>query len=241
MPKPLTSKTQSANHKIALFLLGAGATGKTTTRKLLTNRPIITTVCNRKGDYVRKRNPGKGSVVVEDYQIVRYFLRDDNHVGLVGNRASGTDSIVAPELIMQAFYSVLEETQIVIVDGVMSSPRWVDMVNIAHEKYKKQGIQVIPLLVHFDFTLDQVLERLKARRAKKGKVEDRLPDKTIVNADQFIKKTLRAINHFKRDCMPKIEWLIIKHGLTPGQVATQIANRLTSLTNTPYPLPEKDW
>lgn len=234
-PKPIQKPFHT---KVALFLLGAGATGKTTTRKLLTSSVKYEEVEFEtiKGSYVRKRNPLKGSIVQEDIDICIY---PTIKTGLVGSYASGTDSICAPELIMRSFAYLLDHCEIVLVDGVMSSPRWVDMVNQAHLDFPQKNGQpgITPLLVHFDFTLDQICERLKYRRSNRGKVEDRLPPNTIENARQFIGKTNRCIKYFKRDCQAEIEWLTIPYGLTPFIVVNRILGRLSSLVPHSIPLP----
>lgn len=233
MPTPVRKLTESKK-KLLVFLLGAGATGKTTTRKLLVKHWMHYGISGQRGctaTYTRKRNPNKGAIVTEPYVLTTYGDGDvpNRQIVLVGNDSAGTDSIVAPEIIMDGITKALKQSNVVVVDGVMSSPRWVDVTNSNYQEYKDRGIAVETLLVHFDFVLDEVLKRLLQRRAGRGKVEDTLPPKTVENARQFIGKTNRAVNHFKNGCKAPMHWERIVYGLTPEVVTAQIYKRILEI------------
>lgn len=196
--------------KVAIFLMGAGATGKTTTRN---------TFCEGEGQeisqigkFVKKRMPNKGAVIERKYSIVKY----DNCV-LIGNKNSGTDSITTPSLVRQAFFDALELSDTVIVDGVMSTARWVQMVN---ESRFKQDIRVV--VVHYDFTVEKIRERLSYRRKNAGIVEERLPELTFNNVQVFMDRAKMCVGYFLDLCHVPVTLVKVDFEDTPKQVVEKL-------------------
>ena len=196
--------------KVAIFLMGAGATGKTTTRN---------TFCqgdgqeiSQLGRFIKKRMPNRGAVIEKKYSIVKY----DNCV-LIGNKNSGTDSITTPSLVRTAFFDALELSDTVIVDGVMSTARWVEMVN---EVRHKEDIRV--LVIHYDFTVEKIRERLSARRKNAGIVEERLPDLTFNNVQVFTDRARMCVGYFVDLCRVPVTLVKVDFEDTPEQVVEKL-------------------
>lgn len=139
--------------KAVIIMAGAGASGKTTTTKAFAF-----------GDPVeyKIRMPAplrKGIEVVP----INWTLCDN--CGITGNFRSGTDSNTGPGLVEIAFEEVMKLRDVVIVDGMVSSPRWASMVTKWRDFHP--GEEVVVVLLHFDLPAEEVLARLAKRRGVK--------------------------------------------------------------------------
>jgi len=193
--------------KKAVFLLGAGATGKTTARLALCSG---TPQQNRV--QVMLETP-KGPVKKPFF----YTLYDN--AALAGNIGTGTDGNTAPRLIRMSFFKCLELNDLVVIDGVMGSPRLIEMVNDYEEEIKV-------LCVHFDISPTETLRRLSERRARNGIVETELPKKTLDNSNDFIRRAKHTVAHFQTKCTKPVFYETIQDNHTPEQIAEIINNAL---------------
>lgn len=196
--------------KLAIFLLGAGGTGKTTTRKSL---------CKGEPEAYRIGTENTGN------NNDRYFYTIYSNCALAGNPNSGSDANTGPAFIRSAFNDSLERSDIVIVDGVMASPRWVEMVNDHQEPLKV-------LLVHFNLSETEIIRRLMGRRKANGKVEEALPEKTLKNALSFKQRAINAVKAFEKDCVSPVTKIEITDSETTEQIVSKIekeVNRCSSM------------
>lgn len=148
-----------------LHIIGAGATGKSTlTRGLL----------------------GEGAVdgnasISEAVPRAKYGASRDLCRYVVGNLKNGTDSV--SEMVTAAAIANwllgLHRTSLVIVDGVRSSAKW--CVDWAHSPECRATHLAYAYL---DLSLDETLERLRARRRGNGE-SDELSEKTVANVRAF--------------------------------------------------------
>jgi hypothetical protein len=206
--------------KVAIFLMGAGATGKTTTRN---------TFCqgdgkeiSKMGKFIKKRMPNRGATIEQKYSIVQY----DNCV-LVGNKNSGTDSITTPSLVRTGFFDALELSDTVIIDGVMSTSRWVEMVN---EYRHKEDIKVV--VVHYDFAVEKIRERLSLRRKNAGIVEERLPDLTFNNVQVFTDRAKMCVGYFLDLCRAPVTLVKVDFEDSPEQVVQKLQQGIKECLST---------
>ena len=107
--------------KLAIIMAGGGASGKTTTRKAFAlGKPQqhfeITEIDTIKG-----------------LRSMRVMWTIYDNCALVGNHNSGTDNASGPGSVKHAFFKCLESSDVVIVDGKITSPQWVLMCNRSEE------------------------------------------------------------------------------------------------------------
>lgn len=164
--------------KIAIFLLGAGGTGKTTARKAF---------CSGQGVQHKVVRPTIG----EKHESYFYSLYDN--CALAGNLTSGTDANTGPHLIRDSFNDCLDISKIAIIDGVMGSPKFVEMVNDRNEE-----LHVV--IVHFNLSEEEVVRRLMNRRRSNGIAEESLPEKTLNNSRAFRQRAVNTVRHFETKC-----------------------------------------
>jgi len=135
--------------QIALLMAGGGAAGKTTTTKaFVEGKPEehkeLKVVPTRKG-----------------MQEAKVFWTLFDNCGLAGNYHSGTDANVGPGATEAAFLECADCRDIVIVDGMISTPKWIEMCNrYANEKNPNMEI----LLLYFNLPAEALLSRLANRR-----------------------------------------------------------------------------
>ena len=152
--------------KAVIIIAGAGACGKTTTTQAF---------CIGKPDEYRVVRSCLMRNGYQDMQII-YSLYDN--CAITGNHTSGTDSNTGPGLVEMSFQECMQRRDIVVVDGMVSSPRWVTMVAEWHKKYPEDDISI--LLVHFDIEPMEVLRRLANRRGVSTKsIYDKMMPKCI--------------------------------------------------------------
>lgn len=206
--------------KVAIFLMGAGATGKTTTRNTFCqgNGEEI----SKMGKFIKKRMPNRGATIEKKYSIVKY----DNCV-LVGNKNSGTDSITTPSLVRTAFFDGMEISDTVIIDGVMSTARWVEMVN---EYRHKADTRVV--IVHYDFTVEKIRERLFNRRKNAGIVEEKLPELTFNNVQVFTDRAKMCVGYFLDLCRAPVTLVKVDFEDTPEQVVNKLQEGIKKCLST---------
>ena len=133
--------------KLAILMAGGSAAGKsTTTLKFAQGEPdencTIMPVKLRKG--------------VEEVKV--WWTVYDN-CAVAGKHGSGTDSNNGPAVHRASFNICLQYSDIIIVDGKINSPQWVEMVNDACDEYD-MGL----LLLYFNLSAEELLTRLAKRR-----------------------------------------------------------------------------
>lgn len=166
--------------KVAVFLLGAGGSGKTTSRIAFCKggpreTRLETSLFDKEG------RPRK-----------MYYTQYDN-CSLAGNATTGTDANIGPAIIRDSFVECTKLNDIIMIDGVMSSKMWVEMINEYPEDMEV-------LLVHFNLSKDEVVKRLMNRRRNNGKIEDALPEKTLNNSLAFLQRAVSTMKHFEKSC-----------------------------------------
>ena len=148
--------------KIVLVMAGSGSAGKSTTTKAFAiGKPEEHMYLL---DWTDRSNKPRNDKV-------KYTLYDN--CALTGNHHSGTDCNNSPSMIKSVFKKCMRARDIVIVDGFCSSPQWVDMINDWNETHAHV------LLLYFDLTAEEVLERLAIRRGvDKESIRERMYGKS---------------------------------------------------------------
>ncbi len=158
--------------KILLAFCGATASGKTTTRASLCGAPIL----------IERRKHGKYPVCTTLYK----------EYGLAGNVGTGSDANIGPDIIMTAMRHCLIDRDIVIFDGVMSSPRFSELA---------EDFDHI-IVIYFNLSLEENQRRLVQRRTKNGLAEPGLSDKTQNNLLNFRRRAETAASRFQSYSTP---------------------------------------
>lgn len=136
--------------KVAIVVAGAGACGKTTTTQaFVIGNPEI---------HIEPRE----ALMRHGMQLANAVWSLYENCGVAGNHKSGTDSNTGPGIVKAAFEEVLKERDIVIVDGMVSSPRWVTMCTDWQERHPID--ELIMVLLYYQITPEEVLSRLAHRR-----------------------------------------------------------------------------
>jgi len=136
--------------KVAIIVAGAGACGKTTTTQAFAvGNPEM-----HKELRVADLRHGPKEVPVN------WTLYEN--CAVTGNHQSGTDSNTGPGLVEISFYECMKERDVVITDGMVSSPRWVTMVGKWADSHPEDDISI--MLIHYDLDPEEVLNRLARRR-----------------------------------------------------------------------------
>jgi hypothetical protein len=158
--------------KCFVVFLGAGSSGKTTARKAICGEPV-------RIDRKKVGDLTQFMTVYENYAVA-------------GNHNSGSDANAAPHLIVNSAKEAFQERDIVFFDGVMGSPRLLEV---------PEAVDCSVLLVHFNLSQEEVYKRLLGRRRNSGKfVESELPEKTFKNAIEFIRRATNTLAHFEQKC-----------------------------------------
>ena len=109
-----------------------------------------------------------------------------------------------------------EERGIVIIDGYVSSPRWAEMIE-EHKDFHSV------IFVHFDFTLDEILERLAKRRnetvealrvARDGKLLD--------NVSRGVSRPIQLLKHFQEKFTGNFHYININFEDSTDMIVTLI-------------------
>lgn len=102
---------------------------------------------------------------------VHWTLYDN--CALAGNHKSGTDANTGPGATKAAFLRCIELSDIIIVDGKINSPQWVEMVNDMASMY-----EVEMCVLYFDLEAETLLQRLAIRRGvEKESIRDSMYQK----------------------------------------------------------------
>lgn len=171
------------NQKLCIFLLGAGASGKSTTTKAFANGNPVQYQEMIDANTMKGIRPMKTTWTVY------------NNCALAGNHNSGSDANNGPGVIRSAWLKCMDASNIVIVDGMMISPQWAQMVQNWAGDHK--NVQLGILLVHFDLTAEQVLERLSSRRGvDKESIRSKMMEKCIRN----VARPIDGFRYFDDHC-----------------------------------------
>jgi adenylate kinase family enzyme len=144
--------------KIVIWIIGSNSSGKTTQSRLL-----------------------HGSLGVSDQIIsndgdayISYYGETISHVGKVGdNQCTGTDTLQTKAAIRASYLLALEHSNVVILDGIMATGQWYEMI-------READVKLLTVLLHFNS--DQAnFNRVIQRRRNKGRDVDDLDDKTKEN------------------------------------------------------------
>lgn len=185
-------------NKILVLLLGAGSSGKTTTRQSICGVPEETILIKRENDKIH-------GTLYKDYAVA-------------GNHNSGSDANTGPGLIIESTFECFKYRDIVFFDGVMGTPRLLEI---------PEKLSCSVLLVHFNLSHAEVYRRLLNRRRIKGKVEDTLPEKTLHNSISFIKRAENTMKHFETKCITKMHKIEILDGDSTVDAVEKIKQGLT--------------
>lgn len=158
--------------KILLAFCGATASGKTTTRVSLCGAPTL----------IERRKHGDSPVCTTLYK----------EYGLAGNVGTGSDANIGPDIIMTAMRHCLIDRDIIIFDGVMSSPRFSELAD--------EFDHII--VIHFNLSLEENQRRLVRRRTANGRASPELSDKTQHNLLSFRRRADTAASRFQSYSTP---------------------------------------
>lgn len=174
---------QNDKQKLVIFLAAASGSGKSTTSKAFAvgepeQHQKMMSVDTRIGKQDKK---------------ISWTLYDN--YALAGTHNAGSDANNGPGAIRESFYICMNLRDIVVVDGMMSSPQWAEMVrdwNLENKDYKL-GI----LIVHFDIDSEEVLRRLAGRRGvSKESIREKMMPKCIAN----VKRPIHLMGHIDNIC-----------------------------------------
>lgn len=190
--------------RVALIYAGGGAAGKTTATRTYAEGPPM--------EY-RAMLPCWHATGIRPAPVVWTLYEN---CGLTGNAHSGTDANTGPGRIAEAFKQVLKYRRVAIVDGMMSSPRWVEMCNDWAAKHP-DPLRVV--LVHWDLTEEEQLLRLAARRGES--VAD-MPELTITNNQATHHRARKCVEHFYADCGVPLRKLTVSADHGPDDIAAMM-------------------
>lgn len=162
--------------KTLLMILGAGASGKST---------LTRAVCGEGGEEFQASFQvvdRKTTETVSD--TAKYTLFKERKAAIAGNLKNGSDAISRMEVLSQCVDHCFNHADIVIVDGVRSSQKFVDWI-------QEHPLKPAAIFAYFDITLEENLRRLQARRIANGKESD-LSEKTHNNVLEFRKRAERV-------------------------------------------------
>lgn len=185
--------------KCFVVLLGGGSSGKTTARKNVCGEPVemIREIHNEKPCFV---------TFYEKYAVA-------------GNHNGGSDANASPELIVESAMKAFSKRDIVFFDGVMGSPRLLDIPN---------AVDCRVLLVHFDLSQEEVIKRLTLRRKNRGKIEESLPEATLKNSFYFLRRARNTLRQFEERCSKPMFKVTVNDNHTPEEVAQIIKDGIDS-------------
>ena len=172
--------------KKVIMIIGGNASGKTTTAKLIHQN------CNgiskakeiRKLEFINENNE-------DDFTFVTLYDRTA-HVGKVeDNQCTGTDSLNTKNKIefSYLYLVMLSDVRIIVLDSIMSTSTWSEMIHQVNHKYDVKTILV--LLNYKDIEANYV--RLKQRRAHKTGE----PVESIILNDTTQSNVLSKLKGFK--------------------------------------------
>lgn len=135
--------------KAIIIVIGAGAAGKTTSTKAFG------------GDYYQEYQEIMELPSQSGAKEVKVCWTIYDHCGVAGTHRSGTDSNGTVASQTAAMAKVAAERDIIIVDGYMSSPKWVLQANdIVTDDNGEGGI----IAVVYDLPPEETVKRLAKRR-----------------------------------------------------------------------------
>lgn len=154
--------------KCVIIMAGGNAAGKTTTTKAFTAESSYTEYKDTRDVPTRKGiRPMK----------ITWTLFPDIGVGVSGNWNNGTDANVGPGSVREAFNECMKVSDIVIVDGAISSPQWLTMIIEWLGLYPDCEVKLV--LVHFDLSAEVLLARFATRMG--------VDDKECIRDDKWVK------------------------------------------------------
>jgi predicted kinase len=191
--------------KTLILILGAHAAGKSTLSRALCGASAQEYSSVVGGERVR-------------------FTYGQNGIALAGNRKSGSDGISQMEVLRQTVSLLLENREIVIVDGFRCSNRfvhWLQMLAVP---------QLAVLFVYLDLSLEANKARLLERRRANGANEEVLPARTHRNLLRTRVRAWRVFDyaHLCYTRQPRA-FLVITESSTPDQAAARIWNELANM------------
>ena len=203
--------------KTLIHILGPGASGKSTlSRNLLEDRSVVEVSTT-----IQALDQHSGVTKAEK---VKYTL-SGNGIALAGNLKNGSDSIKSMDALSQVIELCWKERDMVIVDPVRCSKKFVDWVRNRPEP-------LVALFIYLDISLEENIHRLLARRRdnalKKGELptEEVLPEKTYENMLAFRDRAKGVWEHASStyDRLPK-QCLVIseRFSAAEGAAAARIA------------------
>lgn len=134
--------------KLLVFMYAGGsASGKTTTTKTFANgvpdeRSQKMEVSTAKGTQIKS---------------VKWTFYEN--CAVTGNHHSGTDANSGPGAVRSAFFQCAQEYDVVLVDGKINSPQWVEMVNDVRYAYDVTMVEL-----YYQLKPETLLHRLAQRR-----------------------------------------------------------------------------
>lgn len=178
---------------LAIIIAGAGACGKTTT----TNAFAMGEPEEHKEEMPCLMRNGW------EPRDVSWVIWDNS--GVAGNIKSTTDANIGPGVVRNAFNKCLERRRVVIVDGYMSSPQWVDMCNDWDEEHYPDE-ELVVLILEFILKPEELLERLAERRGvDKEEIREKMYPKMEANTGR--PKTL--LKHFNNKCELEMHHVVV--------------------------------
>ena len=191
--------------KTLIMIIGAGATGKSTLSRTLAGKgaveEFIELDVTEKGKRLRVRSP--------------YVL--GARIAIAGNLKNSSDAIGTMDALYQTVEHCWRQRDIVIVDPFRCTNKMVRWV-------QDHPLGPAVLFVYIELSLNTNLTRLRGRRARNGRSEGKLPQKTFLNVLSFRERARGVWNyaqdHYKR---PPVRFTELPEGLHP-QASAEIVN-----------------
>lgn len=187
---------------VVVVMAGNGGAGKTTTtRTFAIGEPeeVIT-----KEKIVLARN---GETVERKCVYTLY-----ENCAVAGNHNSGTDANNSPQLVRIALERCLDNRDVAIIDGYMSTSQWVHSINNC------VGVERV-IIVQFDLTMPELLRRVAGRL---GIAVEDLPEKRIERAKSNITRPLVLIRHFTELSKVPFEVIEVWDEDSPDDIVAEI-------------------
>lgn len=193
--------------KCLVLLLGAGSSGKTTTRQKICGEPV--------------------EKIIQVEENNKIFCTLYENFAVAGNHNSGSDANTGPTLIVKSAIECFKHRDIVFFDGVMGTPALLEI---------PKQVDCSVLLVHYNLSQSEVITRLLNRRKKNGKIEDCLPEKTLKNSIAFRQRAISTLKHFENKCASKLMKIEILDGDSVEDATSKILKGIQQCWSMPTPL-----
>lgn len=193
------------------MIIGAGATGKSTLSRTLAGDGPVEDFVDL--DVLEK---GKPKRVKSPFVL-------GSKIAIAGNLKNTSDRIGAMDALYQTIDHCWRQRNVVIVDPFRCTQK---QVRWAEQHPLKPAV----LFVYIDLSLNKNLARLRGRRAGNGKIEAKLPTKTIKTLLGARERALSVWSYAQDDYKRQpVRYLELPEGMNPADSAKLVLSELSKL------------